>query len=311
MIQIERYHPTLKNIWNQFNKQAKNGTFLFDRDYMEYHAFRFEDYSLLFYKNKKLVGLLPLHRVDKIVVSHQGLTFGGIICDFQMRTTLMAQIFETLLLYLKSLGLYKFVYKPIPAVYHQLPAQEDLYALYLHQAVLQHRTVSAAVALNRPRAFSSLRRRCLKKGMQSGASVVISTSYDKFMLIVEEVLRQKYGVSPVHSAAEIISLATTFPDNIKLYAAYWQEEIIGGTLVYITEQVVHLQYIALNNKGKELHALELIIDVLIAEYSKTKTYINFGVSPGNGPYYLNSNLISNKESYGAGAVVQDTYEIEL
>ena len=311
MIQIKKYIAAEKQNWDLFNAHAKNSTFLFYRDYLEYHAERFKDQSLLFYHKGKLLGLLPLHWQGDTVSSHNGLTFGGIICGFRMKTPLMAEIFVALLDYLNKENFKRFIYKPVPVIYHQVPAQEDLYALYLNKATLQHRTISSALVLNKPKNYSELRLRLLKKVMKSAFRIEESNKYTEFMQIVAEVLWHKHGIWPAHTATEISYLASKFSRNIKLYVVYSQEEMLGGTLVYLNSEVVHLQYIAFNQKGKQLHALDLVVDFLIKKYQVEKTYLNFGVSHGQDIYDLNLGLIFNKESYGAGPIIQDTYLINL
>lgn len=69
MFEIERYTADQKAIWNQFVLNSKNGTFLFDRNYMDYHSDRFEDYSLMIYRKGNFTHYY----------SHQGLTYGGLI----------------------------------------------------------------------------------------------------------------------------------------------------------------------------------------------------------------------------------------
>ena len=44
---------------------------------MDYHKDRFEDYSLMVFKDEKLVAVLPANRVEDKLFSHQGLTYGG------------------------------------------------------------------------------------------------------------------------------------------------------------------------------------------------------------------------------------------
>jgi len=56
---IVKYTSTYYSEWNVFIENSKNGTFLFQRDFMEYHKDRFEDFSLLVYFKKKLVCVLP------------------------------------------------------------------------------------------------------------------------------------------------------------------------------------------------------------------------------------------------------------
>ena len=79
MINIIRYTSQYKSDWNAFNKSAKNSLFMFDRDYMDYHSDRFEDYSLMIYSDEELIALFPASCHDKMIKSHGGLTYGGII----------------------------------------------------------------------------------------------------------------------------------------------------------------------------------------------------------------------------------------
>lgn len=50
MYNVELYTPERKKEWNIFIENAKNSTFLFDRNYMDYHADRFQDSSLMIYR---------------------------------------------------------------------------------------------------------------------------------------------------------------------------------------------------------------------------------------------------------------------
>jgi hypothetical protein len=47
---VRRYTSEDFALWNAFISTAKNATFLFHRDFMEYHSDRFEDYSLLVFE---------------------------------------------------------------------------------------------------------------------------------------------------------------------------------------------------------------------------------------------------------------------
>ncbi|EAI4884208.1 TPA: GNAT family N-acetyltransferase, partial [Campylobacter coli] len=111
-------------------KDAKNGLFMFDRNYMDYHSDRFIDNSLMFYENEKLIALLPCNVSQNILYSHQGLTFGGFIVDENMKQSKMLECFEVLKEYMKENNFKKLIYKSTPYIYHKIPAQEDLYALF-------------------------------------------------------------------------------------------------------------------------------------------------------------------------------------
>lgn len=79
---IIKYTSEHYNLWNDFVADAKNATFLFHRDFMEYHSDRFEDYSLLIFDEKEnLKALFPANRIENDLFSHQGLTYGGLILD--------------------------------------------------------------------------------------------------------------------------------------------------------------------------------------------------------------------------------------
>lgn len=45
MLQIRKYTPADKAQWDKFVETSRNGTFLFRRDFMDYHADRFADHS--------------------------------------------------------------------------------------------------------------------------------------------------------------------------------------------------------------------------------------------------------------------------
>ena len=125
-MKIIKYSKEYKDQWDNFVKQAKNSHFFFHRDYMEYHSDRFEDFSLLFFDKKdKLIALLPANIKDDTLYSHQGLTFGGFLVDYKMKTAIMLDIFAKLKEFLKEKGIRKLIYKCIPYIYHKLPAEED------------------------------------------------------------------------------------------------------------------------------------------------------------------------------------------
>ena len=59
MLKIRLYDPTLKPVWDNFLENCKNATFLFKRDFMDYHKNRFEDFSIMIYNGNKLIALVP------------------------------------------------------------------------------------------------------------------------------------------------------------------------------------------------------------------------------------------------------------
>jgi hypothetical protein len=310
-IKVIRYNPSYCNAWNRFNQTAANGLFLFDRNYLAYHQHRFQDHSLLFYLGKELVGIFPMNAELTEAVSHRGLTFGGLVVGLKVKIHLYLQLFEALLGYLRTCGFTKLIIKPIPFIFHQHLTLDDQYAFFLYGFRLQSRSLSSCLELNADLHYTKGRKWSLVKARQAELIVTPSQDYETFMDLVKQVLENKYQVSPTHTAAEIMSLAQSFPENIQLLTVYHAGELIGGTIIYLSPAVVHLQYIATSNTGKKLHALDLLLHYLITAYRGQKQYINFGISPGSDQYGLNTGLIQNKESYGARSLPQDIYELTL
>lgn len=313
MFEIVRYTKEHQKLWDQFVDDSKNGTFLFKRAYMDYHSDRFDDFSLLAYKNGKLLAVLPANIHDSTFYSHQGLTYGGLIMSMKIAISDVINIFECMNIYLKEHGLTNVFYKPTPYIYHRIPAQEDLYALYKCVDVrLVGRNISSTIYQNEHKLrFSELRRRGIRKSLNNGISISQNEDYESFWNILNMNLQNKYGVLPVHSLDEIKLLHSRFPDNIKLYMAYKGGIPLGGTLLYISTQVIHTQYISAGLEGKELGVLDLLFDYLINKEYINYPYFDFGQSTEKLGSVLNESLIFQKEGFGGRGLVYDIYAYNL
>ena len=310
MVEVVKYSAEHKPLWDAFVRESKNGTFMLLRDYMEYHADRFTDHSLLFYHKGRLVALLPANEAGEKVQSHGGLSYAGLVTDKRMKAALMLEVVQAMKLYFQEQGFNSLLYKAIPHIYHQQPAEEDLYALFRHGAILYRRDVNSVAMPVRLLPYATLRKRKLKQGIM-GLQLEQSIKYGEFMQLEAEVLQQKYNLRPVHTTTEVELLASRFPDNIKLYTATKEGELLAGTLVFETATVAHCQYIASSEEGKQASALDVLLDWLLTEVYAQKTYFSFGVSTEQEGQYLNEGLVWNKESYGARTVVHDFYELRL
>jgi hypothetical protein len=311
MLRVERYEPRWQAEWDRFVGGSKNGVFLFYRSYMEYHSDRFDDHSLLFFDDGKLLAVLPANRREATLVSHGGLTFGGFVTDDRMKTPTMLHLFDALHNHCQAAGISRVIYKPVPHIYHRLTAEEDLYALFVRGGRLMRRDVSSTVVLRERPRLSKGRKWAVKRAKANGLEVRPSDEFERFMVIEEQNLRTKYGVAPTHSAAELRLLAERHPDSIKLFGAYKGDALLGGVVVYENCHVAHAQYIATTPEGRDLSALDCIIDGLLSDVYADKLYFDFGISTEDGGKTLNVGLIENKESYGARAVAYDWYEVDV
>ena len=308
-ITIKKYTNDDKNVWNEFIKNSKNGIFMFDRNYMDYHSDRFVDFSLLFYDDEKLVGILPASLHGEEVRSHGGLTYGGIICDNSMKQHRMLEIFECLKTFLKENGIKNLLYKSLPYIYHKQPSEEDLYALFVNEAKLVRRDISTTINLKNPIKLEKGRKAQVSK--REGVIVEESNDFEGFIELENKILSQYHNTTAVHSAEELKLLKSRFENQIKLFVAKLNNEIIAGTVIFIYDNVVHTQYMAADETARTLGGLDLIIKTLIDNFKEEKTYFDFGISTENGGKYLNKGLIAQKESFGGRGIVYDFYEIKI
>jgi hypothetical protein len=147
--------------------------------------------------------------------------------------------------------------------------------------------------------------------MDHGLNVRETEDYKHFWDVLTANLAARYGIKPVHTLEEIELLASRFPGEIKLYGSYSGDILLAGAVVYLSENVCHVQYNAASKRGKEMGAQDLIMDFLIKNYSKSKQFLDFGISTEKDGQVLNTGLVEYKESFGARAEVQDFYEINL
>lgn len=309
---IIRYDSSKKSEWDNFVAQAKNSTFLFKRDYMDYHSSRFTDCSLMIYNGNKLSALLPANIKEQQIVSHGGLTYGGLILKSDSHATDVLNMFFEIKKFIKEeTDATTFIYKPIPYIYSTLPSQEDLYALFRIGATITSRAISSTISNDTRLPFGELRKRKISLAKKNNLIFEVSNNYKEFWKILSDVLYQSHGCTPVHSIDEIKLLQSRFPNNIKLYTVSKGNNIIGGTVVYETPTVAHFQYIAASYEGKRTGALDGLFSYLIETIYSDKKFIDFGISTENGGTTLNEGLIFQKEGFGSRGVVYDTYEIKL
>ena len=311
-MEIRRYGREDKELWNSFVSKARNATFLFDRNYMDYHADRFDDNSFMFYHKGKLKAVLPANVAGDTLYSHQGLTYGGLLLDKKATVEDVLECFDSLNSWLRKNGISKVVYKALPWIYQQYPSQEDLYALtWKCKAQLISRDIASTIVVDNKLKFAESRKSGIRKALSLNIEVGESNDVDGFWHVLEDNLGNRYNAKPVHTASEMKLLMSRFPNNIKLYVAKMNGEIVGGTLIYGTPQVVHTQYISASVEGKKHGALDLLFDYIINKVYANCRYFDFGKSTEQGGAYLNEPLIFQKEGFGGRGVCYDWYQWEL
>lgn len=311
MLEIVRYTPDQKQAWNDFVGRSKNGTFLLDRNYMDYHADRFTDHSLMVYRRDKLYALLPGNIAGDTFYSHQGLTYGGFIMSDRTAAADVVQLFRLLNDQFRREGIRKVIYKPTPWIYHRQPSEEDLYAVVEVCGATVSRGLSSTISREHQNKWYRIRECGARHAKQLGLTVEETEDYKPFWQVLSNNLRERYGLNPVHTVEEIEMLHQRMPDHIRLMVVREGDETIGGTVLYVSDRVVHSQYIAASPKGKQVHALDLLFDVVIRKALASHPYFDFGISTEKRGAYLNEHLIYQKEGFGGRGVCYDWYEWTL
>jgi len=315
-VTIVEYDHSKHDEWNLFVKSSKSPLFMFDRNFMEYHSDRFIDASLMFYQNDEVMAVLPATLHGDEVRSHGGLTYGGLICSPKIRQQQVLEIFQDLTSHLASKEIKSLLYKNIPYIFHRIPSQEDLYGLFISGARIEKVEPSCVIEFQPANGDSILkanrgRKAHISRARREGVSVENSEDFESFIALQNKVLMERHNTVAVHTAEELKLLHERFPDNIRCIVARYDSRIIAGTVLFIYDDTVHAQYLATDETGRRIGALDLVIWTLLEEYKQSKHFFDFGISTENGGLYLNEGLISQKESFGGRTVAYTTWRLDL
>ena len=310
---VKKYDQNDYKIWNEFIAQAKNATFLFHRDFMEYHKDRFEDFSLLVYQDEKLISILPANKVGSSVYSHQGLTYGGLVYASKLKGEKVEAVLDAVLLFLKEKAFDTFYYKPIPNFYFLEGNNEVDFFLFKRGAVIDRKEMNLAVNLELPLQISKSKLKHFRRIEDLDLDIIEEEGFNPFWdEILAPRLLEKFNAKPVHSKEEILLLKQKFPENIRQYSVYQNDEIIAGITILETENVVKSQYGATSKKGEEVRALDFLFINLIEKYKrKGKRFFDMGIVNEENESGYHSGLLKQKEELGCTVYNQDFYKIDI
>jgi hypothetical protein len=308
---IVPYHPDQATAWDTLIRQSRNGTFLLERGFLGYHAHRFEECSLLVQDDKgQLQAVFPATRHGDEVISHGGMTYGGLILSPRLTQAAVLEVFAQLGAHYAAAGCVRLLYKAVPHIFHRFPAEDDLYALHRLGARLVRRDASSAVALQEAYAFTKGRNWSVNKARKAGLTVRRNPDPAAFHQLLTAVLA-RHGAAPVHSLDDMRLLMARFPERVVLYEAVRDEELCAGVWLFDKGSAVHTQYMAASEAGRDCGALDFLVAELMRVLYADRRYFSFGISTEQAGQYLNEGLIAQKEGFGARTVVHDFYEWNL
>jgi Acetyltransferase (GNAT) domain len=312
---VRRYRDDDAGAWDALVTASVNGTLLHTRRYLGYHGDRFEDASVVIEgSGGRVVAVLPAawDADGCTVVSHPGITYGGLVHDGSLGGEAVLAAVENSARCWAAQGATALVYRPVPWIYHRRPAADDVYALSRLGATRDRCALSCAVDVQAPARLSHGRRQSLRVagrtvGLAGGAEHI-----DALWQVLEENLAERHGAQATHSAAEMRLLASLFPGEVLVTVATVDGDVVAGAVVYRTPRVDHAQYLASSERGRACGALDAVVARCIERAGEDgRAVFDFGISTLDGGRVLNSGLHRYKTSFGGGGVVYESYRVDL
>ncbi len=272
---IINYSAAYRDTWNAFIEKSINGTFLFHRDFMEYHSDRFTDASLLVFDNGQLVCCVPASTSQSTFYSHQGLTYGGFVL---LESTLnVERIIQVVLEHLYAQDYSKIVFNMQLSFYNMF-ASSTKDVLEKNGFAISRELCNMQSRLDQPVKISSKKSAGYRNGKFDDLTLKIEQNYDGFwneVLIPQLIAR--HNATPVHTLAEIYLLASRFPKNIMQYNVYRGKELLAGATFFLHNNIAKSQYAAIAPAGMVVSAMDFLYIEAMQELTDTGyTILDYG-----------------------------------
>ena len=312
---IRRYEPEDAELWDRLAAESRQGTLLHMRGYMDYHADRFRDCSLIALHKGKPTAILPAN-IDSngTLRSHQGLTYGGWLTPLShFDGTDMLKLFEAWTLWCRENGINEIIYKAVPHIYHRIPAEEDIYALFRYGASIETVNLSTVIDMREIPTFNTQQKRHLKKASALNPWIRETSYASEFMPILKECLKERHDAAPVHSETELRLLKSRFPQGIRLFLAGTGQaaDPQAAVCIYDTNSVAHCQYIATSESGRKNGILTYLFHYLIHNVFSSHRYFDFGTSNEDAGRVLNAGLLHQKSGLGGRGVAYQIFKLTI
>jgi hypothetical protein len=302
--------------WDRLVDAAPMGTFLHSRRFLSYHGERFLDVSLLVGDESDVPRAAFPAAVDgddpRRVVSHPGATYGGLVHE-GLYAPEVRDMVRGLCVHYAERGFEVLRYKPVPYIFHLSPSADDVWALGALGARKVRSGLSCTIDVAARRPPTTRRVRSLKKARRAGVEVSDDPAhFTAFWPLLESVLERRYGKAPVHTLDEIELLRERFPTAIRLVTGHIAGEAVAGVVLFATERVFHVQYMASDQAGMRASALDAVVERCIETAIEAGArYFDFGTSMREDGDDLEPGLQRFKAEFGGGGVLFEWYDLDL
>ncbi len=316
-IVIEKYNESFQKQWDEFIWQANNGTIFHTRKFLNYHPpERFEDHSLIFKKNDRVIALFPAtvryegHR--SILTSHRGSSYGGLVTKYSLSISDAFRIVESLIFFGRENKFQGIELTPPPIIYMLRPSNYIDFALVKNGFGYKKREISSVIPLTFSesdvlKTFSSESRRAVRRALKLDVEVRQSEDYEAFYKILKRNLKMRHNVQPTHTLEELLLLRKIYPDRIRLFGAYVEEEMVAGVVMFdCNERVVLAFYISHNEDRQQFRGVNCLFYEII-KWSIQNNFGHFDFGIFTVDMDPNWGLGRFKESFGAQGIFRDTF----
>jgi len=320
-ISLRKYSIADAQAWEAFVRTANNGTLFHERKFLGYHPEdRFTDHSLILEKSGKVKALFPAVDVNsgnkRALVSHQGSSYGGIVAHENLSFRDSYDFVEAIIAYAHKSGFKRIQMTLPPAIYQRRVSNYLDFSLIKHGFSYKKRDVSSMLTIEATPAknlerFSATHRTAVRKAMKQGVSVRETGDWSDFYDLLRDNLKIRHDVQPTHSLAELLKLRDLYPDRIRLFGAYWDDQLIAGVVNFsVNEDVVLAFYISHKEAFQHLRAVNLLFYEIVSWcHANTFKYLDFGIFTVD--MEPNFGLGRFKENFGASGVFRDTFELNF
>lgn len=309
-ILVRRYDTIDFDTWNNFVSSSINGIFLFDRNYMQHHSHKFDDYSLIIENETQWLAILPANKSENTLYSHQFLTYGGLIFNEDLKQIDVLEILKEILIYLEQKQILILNLKIVPTIYCKKPAADLEFALWIGKGELSSRKCSKVLDLNQDFKISKTRQESIRRGQKNNLEIREETNFEPFWTqVLQPNMMQRHHTKPIHSFEEITLLKKKFPNNIRHFNVYSNNKIVAGSTIFIANNVAYPQHISALENRNILGSIDFLYYYLIKNVFADSHFFDFGTSNNHDGKKIDAKLIFWKESYGSQTVLHDSYDI--
>ena len=316
-ISVEKFSAPKVELWDDFVDQSFNGTIFNKQQFLSYHdPNRFKDNSLLFLENGNVFSVFTANIYQEdFLISHQGASFGGFVYkNLSLENAL--KLCTALVNYAKENKIKYIKMTEAPVIYSHPFNQNMHFALIKNGFTITQAELTSVVQLdflkvNILESYNPKARTNVKKAIKEKIEISFSDDFSAFYTMMLENFNSRHGIKPTHSLQEILKLREIFPENILLLAAFKDQVMIAGSLLFICNPRVLMTFYLVNDfRFQILRPLNLLVYELTKwAVSKNFRFIDFGTITSN--MEINKGLTQFKENFSATGVFRNSLEISL